>query len=300
MKSFKKSTMLLLSEKSVHNYHLIKEIFIFTTIVFLLSILLILIPLLITVIVDLRVMSDYPYTQWCNIISSFSHVLMVIIPIIYCTKFEKRSLQSMGFFKKGMINEYIRGYALGVLMSSVYLVISILLGVYSVESMFPKISFGFIFLFFLSFLVQGMAEEVLFRGYLMNTLTKRYSIIFAIIINSVVFGMLHISIDGLFDLEQINHILFGIFVSVYMLRRGSIIGVCAFHSAWNFVSTNILSKSIGIETVFYLDTQNANMLISGSNLWLDENVIKMFVLLIGIFICFKMPQRDPAIDESGS
>ena len=83
----------------------------------------------------------------------------------------------------------------------------------------------------MAYLVQEMAEEVLFRGYLMNTLTKRYSIIFAIIINSVVFGMLHFSIDGLFNLEQINHILFEIFASVYMLRRGSIIGACALHSA---------------------------------------------------------------------
>ena len=61
-----------------------------------------------------------------------------------------------------------------------------------------------------------------------------------------------------------------------------------------------MSESSGIEKVFYLETQNANMLISGSNLWLDENVIKMFVLLIGIFICFKMPQQDPTIDERGS
>ena len=148
MKSFKKSTMLLLSEKSVHNYHLIKEILIFTTIFFHIANFLILIPLLITVIVELRVISDYAYTQWCNIITLFSHVLMVIIPIIYCAKFEKRSLQSMGFILKGMINEYIRGYAIDVLMSSVHLVISILLGVYSVESMFPKISFGFIFFSF--------------------------------------------------------------------------------------------------------------------------------------------------------
>ena len=307
MNAFKKTTMLLLTEKSSHNYHFIKETFIFILLFFgssfltsFISIFLIgfLSPFLggdIDLILETSIMP-----QWITILFLFMTVFVTIFIIIYCTKIEKRSLKSMGFNKKTMLKEYMLGFGIGALMILIAFIIAVLLGGFNITWNPSTISFGLILFFLMGFLLQGMSEEVLCRGYLMNTLTKRYSIIFAIMFNSIIFALLHLANSGISIIAISNLTLFGIFASVYMLRRGDIFGVCAIHSAWNFVQGNVLGISVSgmpvNESIIYATTTDVNTLISGGSFGLEGSIIVTSVLLISIFICYKMPQKDLGIN----
>ena len=94
-------------------------------------------------------------------------------------------------------------------------------------------SIPIIIIFFLGFIVQGASEEFLCRGFLLNSIAAKNGIILGIILNSCLFGFLHIFNAGFSLLPLINIILVGVFFSVYAYRTDNIIGVCVIHYMWN-------------------------------------------------------------------
>lgn len=60
-----------------------------------------------------------------------------------------------------------------------------------------------------------------------------------IVVNSIVFALLHMANTGISLLALLNLFLFGVFMSVYMVRRGNLWGACAIHAVWNFVQGNV-------------------------------------------------------------
>ena len=90
-------------------------------------------------------------------------------------------------------------------------------------------------LFLLGYLIQGMAEELLYRSYLMVTIARRYSMTVAVLISAVIGALPYAAGAVEAPLAFLNGMLFGIFAALYLIRRGNIWGIGAFHAAWSFV-----------------------------------------------------------------
>jgi uncharacterized protein len=90
---------------------------------------------------------------------------------------------------------------------------------------------------FIGFLIQGPSEEVLFRGYLLETLRARWGTTLAVAVSAVAFSMLHAANPGFGPLPFINLVLFGVATALYKLRvdAGQLWGVFAIHSVWNWL-----------------------------------------------------------------
>lgn len=183
-------------------------------------------------------------------VTLFSTAFIIIAVVIYCRRIERRSFASMGIIKKDSAKEYLVGLLIGALMFSLSAGICILCGGSKIalsndfssgDIIRPSVS---LFVLGAGFAVQGMSEEILCRSYLLCTLSRRYSPLTAVLANSLMFTSLHVFNNGLSPIAIINLILFGIFASVYFLRRGSIWGIAAIHSAWNFVQGNIFGFNV--------------------------------------------------------
>ena len=60
---------------------------------------------------------------------------------------------------------------------------------------------------------------------------------------------MHLANSGITVLAFLNLTLFGVFASVYFIKRGNIWGIGALHSIWNFVQGNFYGIRVsGIET----------------------------------------------------
>lgn len=164
-------------------------------------------------------------------------VTLILIPILYCTILERRPLESLGLSSAGWFREYVVGFLLGLVMLSIALGICILFGCASMkwEGSNPVLILAFLF----GYLIQGMSEEVFCRGFLLQTLSICNPPWFAVLISSLFFASLHLFNRGITFLSFINLLLFGVFASTYMWRRGSIWGIAALHSAWNFTQGNL-------------------------------------------------------------
>lgn len=94
--------------------------------------------------------------------------------------------------------------------------------------------------FFDTCLVAGITEEVIFRGFIMRLLEKRWNIKVAMIVPSVIFGLLHITsmdsptvIDVLVLLVAGTGV--GIMFSMIAYQSGSIWASALVHGVWNFI-----------------------------------------------------------------
>jgi len=236
--------------------------------------------------------------------SLFCTVLMTILTIFYCRAIEKRSLYSMGFVRKRAFSDYIIGCGIGILMISTSLLIAFLCGTITYEGYVLSDGIGLLFLFLFGFMIQGMGEEVLLRGYFMISVASRNSILLAVISNSVIFAILHIFNNGIAVIPLINLTLFGIFASLYTLKTDSIWGICALHTTWNFVQGNVFGiKVSGIDTkvsLFSFRLKNVGTFINGGSFGLEGGLAVTLVLIMGILILLSMDGRNSEIKSENN
>ena len=223
------------------------------------------------------------------LITLFSTVFAIIVPIIYCRFIEKRSLASMGIVKKHAIRNYLFGLIVGFIMFSLIVVLNIYFGGMKFKGINPNIVINYLLVYFIAFGIQGMSEEMLCRGYLMNSIGGKYSVGLAIIVSSVAFAILHLANPGLTILAFINLVLFGIFIALYMICFDNIWGACAIHSMWNFTQGLIYGICVSgayseENSIFLVESIKEKAFINGGTFGSEGGIASTIVLALGILI----------------
>ena len=180
--------------------------------------------------------------EWYMVISLFSTGLMTLAVILFCRWVQKRNVRSLGFRREGAVTEYVVGALAGATLFGGAMLICVLTR--SVKLTTQTFSVGLWLLYLIGFLIQGMSEEVLCRGYFMVSIARKNHLALAVFLSSLAFSLLHIANSGVTVLALFNIFLFGVLTALYVLRRGNLWGVCAMHSLWNFVQGNVFGVSV--------------------------------------------------------
>ncbi|MBR5743000.1 MAG: CPBP family intramembrane metalloprotease [Clostridia bacterium] len=180
---------------------------------------------------------------WMTIVSLLATGLAILAVWLYCRLIERRRITSMGFRKGHILREYLVGIGITFVMISFAALIGLLTGAYRF-SLSPGISVGLLLLFCIGYMVQGASEEVICRGYLMVSITRRNKAWIAVLVSSLVFAALHLANPGFNFLAFVNIALCGASYGIYILKRGNIWGACALHSFWNFFQGNFWGISV--------------------------------------------------------
>jgi hypothetical protein len=231
----------------------------------------------------LDVMSDYR----AMIPTLFCTVFGTILSIIYCRFIEKRPLSSMGIRRGKIIPHYLTGLVVGALMMSVIVLAGTITGVFSL-TLIDDFNTGVILLYLAGFLVQGMSEEFIFRGYLMNTIGGTHSPVLGIIISSVGFSLAHLLNEGISVLALINLALFGAFAGIYIICFNDIWGACAIHSIWNFTQGNIYGISVSgtgeTDSILRTTAISNSAFLTGGGFGIEGSIFTTVVLVVGIVL----------------
>lgn len=232
------------------------------------------------------------------LLTLFSNAAMILLTILFCITIQKRTAASIGFVRRKAGLHYLAGAGAGLLLFGGAVLINVLTGSMTIDG----ISSGFSPLLFLLFLagfgIQGMAEEVLCRGYFMVSVGRRYSVAAAVFLNSAVFSLLHIFNPGISPLAVINLLLVGIVFSLYFLRTGNIWGVGALHSVWNFVQGNVFGMEVsGLNlscSLFESSTDPARSFWNGGAFGPEGGFSVTIVMVIAILLLlfWKKPENE--------
>lgn len=174
-----------------------------------------------------------------------------ILTLLWARLFERRGPSALGFNADGP-KRFVRGYLTGLGFLLAVLGTIWLAGGYVVEGpgAFQSAAVGAALLpigvLMLGFIIQGSTEEILFRGWLMQLIASRHGLWLGVIVNSALFALAHAgNIEPSKELYVglANIVLFGLFISLYAAREGSLWGVCGWHAAWNW----LLGLGFGLE-----------------------------------------------------
>ncbi|MDC7696114.1 type II CAAX endopeptidase family protein [Asticcacaulis sp. DXS10W] len=220
---------------------------------------------------------------------------IALIFFLWTFVFERRGIAALGFNRDGL-KRYLRGLVIGFGFAAAAIAGIWLAGGYTVESLGAwgkpgLMTFVPIAAVFIGFMVQGATEEVAMRGYLMQVVASRHGIYWGIGVSMLVFSLLHaanIPPSKELLLGLTNIVLVGIFFSLYAIQERSLWGVCAWHSAWNF----LLGAGFGVEVsgqnldvlplVTDLKSTGAAWWITGGKFGPEGSVITSLVLILGI------------------
>jgi membrane protease YdiL (CAAX protease family) len=232
----------------------------------------------------------------------YSTVVMTIAAMLFCKLIQKRKMRTLGFKKPGMWKEYGIGLAVGLVMMAGIVLVGVLTGAltltFNPEAATAAGISSLAFLF-VGFILQGMSEEVLCRGYFLVSLArKKGNMWMAVIVNALAFAALHLGNAGIAPLAFVNLILFGIFASVYFVKRGNIWGIAAIHSIWNFAQRNIFGVLVSGNdfgtTLFTSEINESMTLINGGEFGLEGGILVTIVMVIGTIAMLMTKQKDVA------
>lgn len=168
----------------------------------------------------------------------FMTTMTVIAFLLASRKYYGRSFRSLGLIRHHALRQYLLGLVIGFVMIIGAAGIALATGALEYKGL-QDVSLIVIGAYLLAFIIQGFSEELVMRGFFMNAYAARKGMFAAIIVNSVVFAMLHLGNDGVSVLAMINLILAGIVFSLMAAYFDNIIVCSAAHSMWNFAQGNL-------------------------------------------------------------
>lgn len=187
---------------NVKKMSLAKDILIFLA----LYLIIIFSPLIPQLILGDIIESESPISQIIGLLTLIPQILVIILIVL---KLEKRSLRSIGISKDNVIPSLLKGLSIGFLMFLAIVIIGFVLGQFRYNG-FELSSAIYVIPFLFAFGIQSFAEEFHLRGWAMTYLSKRHSILFALIVTSIIFSANHLLNPGIDVLSLINIFLVGI------------------------------------------------------------------------------------------
>ena len=237
-----------------------------------------------------------------------------VLVLLWAWLFERRGPATVGLNAKGPMR-FLRGYLLGLAFLLTVIGVIWAAGGYVVEGAgaFGSAAIGAALLpigvLLLGFIIQGSSEELLFRGWLMQLIASRHGLWIAVIANSALFALAHAgNIEPSKELlvGLANIVLFGLFISLYAVREGSLWGVCGWHAAWNW----LLGLGFGLEVsgmkIDSLPLITDLAAAPGAVWWLtggafgpEASVVATAVLLIGtVVLAMRGPTRGHGVEAA--
>ena len=217
---------------------------------------------------------------------SFGFIILTVFR--WTRKVEKRPIRTLGFYRENFLSNLLKGFGLGLALFLLTLLVLVALGQYRLESIrLNPYSLTFVVFTIPFWILQGTTEEVVARAWLLPQLASRTNLKLAVLISSLFFTLLHMGNSGITPLSLVNLFLFGVAMSLYLLKTDTVWGVAGIHGAWNFAQGNLFGILVsgqpsGTSLMTFLPQGNQGWL-SGGSFGIEGSIMTSLVLLLLIF-----------------
>ena len=232
----------------------------------------------------------------------FGFVFMILALFLWVRWVEGRPLANLGIVKKGSLVELVKGLAVGSLLFSLVALLMLLSGAGSFE--WGQLTMGpFLYILILLplWMIQGGAEELVTRAWLLPVAVKKTNLPIGLLTSSLLFALLHLGNPDIGILPIVNIALFGLFANLYLLRTDNVWGIIGLHAAWNFSQGNIYGFSVSGTGV---DAAVLNFIPKSEWSWLtggvfgaEASIFSSLILLLAVFYLLFKIKKDGVLTE---
>lgn len=235
-------------------------------------------------------------TGICNIVAGLLYFVFTYFLLkVLMSKILKLNMVDYGFAKTGLKFKWcLIAIVLPLIVTGVYLLFfqgKFVPSDMNGNQIFTTLSAGIVFMG----IAAGFVEEMVFRGVILNLLKERWNIWIAVIVPSVLFGLVHvIGMDfslGSCLLVILAGTMVGIMFSLIEIESGSVWNNGLVHAIWNIVIIGGV-LSIGEEADSYsvmsyvLDSKA--FAITGGEFGIESSVIALIAYIVVAVFAFAM------------
>jgi len=198
------------------------------------------------------ILTDEPFMRWGLVtdrgdpIGPYGLYAFLLIPfamtgamvLAWTLLVERRPLKTIGLTPNVGVVSFLRGFAIGGVTIAAVVAAIWAVGGYQADG-FAKafaaprelMSIGILLL---CFMVQASIEEIIFRGWLLSALARKFNVVIAVTLTCVVFTLLHYGPHQQL-LVMAASFLFSAFACCWALKARNIWGVMGWHAGWNWL-----------------------------------------------------------------
>lgn len=206
----------------------------------------------------------------------------IVVVGIFRRYIDEESFTSMGFYRRGILNETLFGLGLGALIIATGFVT--LVSIREINWLGLKLEVDNIFLGFGLFVLVALAEELLLRGYVLNNLMKSMNHLIALAVSAIMFSLIHVFNSNFSWIGFWNLLLAGILLGLPYIYTKSLWFPIALHFSWNFFQGIIFGFNVSGHVTYSLFTQSrtADTIWNGGKFGFEGSVLSLVFQIIAI------------------
>ncbi|MFA6276599.1 MAG: type II CAAX endopeptidase family protein [Pedobacter sp.] len=229
-----------------------------------------------------------------TVVAVLGALLMIfkVFPTVdFRTVFVSKEKSVSGFLKGSLIGFLLIAFCVSLLLLNGNVVFSV-----------AKISILLFFGYLLFFIIVAVFEELMFRSFPLYILAERYPISLTIILNSVLFGFIHLANPGFNAVAMLNITLAGALFSIYTLQKRNVSWAVGIHFGWNFTQGILLGYKVsGTDTPGILLAKPVGQnYFSGGSFGIEGSIfctIALSILIIWLLIRYKIEPITTVFEE---
>lgn len=234
-------------------------------------------------------LSDYALL-WNRFVSKSLQLLAVFMPGIVLLKWvDKRPIALLGIgFYKGTLKELSTGMLMGLILMPLSISILWLTGVATFS--FNGFSMDLL-LYLLSvlgiFIISAAYEEILFRGYIFQSLIEGSNFWITLGIYSLLFGAAHLSNEGITIFSIVVTVISGVFLGVVYFKTRALWMCIGVHFIWNWTMAPLfgmgLSDSKFLRRSLFTYQPSESLFINGQDV-MSEIILGVLLIALTIYL----------------
>jgi membrane protease YdiL (CAAX protease family) len=230
----------------------------------------------------------------------FGFGMILVFLFLWLRFVEQRPFSSVGLRGDNPLGRLAGGLVIGAGMMSIGVLVPWALGQYELgASVHGRLGMDAVLLLVPLlglFILQGSTEELVLRGYMLQTAGLQIAGPAAIIGTSLMFSALHRDFD---PVPFINIVLYAVFACFVALHDGSLWRICGIHAGWNYFQGNIFGLPVsgnpeGTSLWNFGPANGSNALITGGNFGVEASLIGTTVLVVALAVVMVLYRRKAA------
>ncbi len=208
--------------------------------------------------------------------------------ILLFSRYEKRQISELSL--TGFVKYLPLGFATGVILQSLFILVIFINGNYSIEKINPV---SYILPSFTTALTAGFVTEIIFRGILFRIIEDKFGTLIAITFMALLFIVFHLNVEGATPVSVLSTAMISgmLLSSVYVLTR-SLWFPIFLHFGWDFTEPGIygaINPGNSIEQSLFSSRISGPDILTGGQLGPQNSIQALIIvtLLCVIILWYK-------------
>ncbi len=261
---------------------------------------------------EMRILWEDPFrfldkigTVTLLVITAIAYVPMLAILVFFCQGIDRKPFLSLGLhWSRSSARQLFAGLLTGAgavvgLFEMLVLTGDVRIRGWAVSDK-SLVTIALILLaYLLLFAVQSSAEEIVCRGYLLQTVMEVWKPWVSVMVISLFFGALHLLNPGASLIGFLQNVLIGVVFSLAYLKTRSLWFPIGMHIAWNFTLGTVVSLPVsGIETFRLLNVEAVGSpLMTGGKYGLEGSLLTLLWTAAGCVVGIVLLRGSPIKDS---